>query len=718
LRLQKLVNTLLDFARLEAGRADASFVETDLAALTSNIASSFRSVIENAGLRLVVDTPPLGVPAFVDHDLWEKIVLNLVSNAFKFTFAGEIRVRLRHEGAEIELSVEDTGAGIEHAVLPHIFERFYRVKNVRSRTHEGTGIGLSLVRELARLHGGDVSVESEPEKGTTFRVRLPAGSAHLPKERLGVARALTSTTLDGTPFVEDAERWTIAPAPAPASVNGARPRILVADDNADMRDYVTSLLAPHYDVTAVADGQAALEHVRRSAPDLLLTDVMMPRLDGFSLVVALRSDERTRTLPIVMLSARAGEEARIEGLSAGVNEYLTKPFSARELLARVGAELEVSRVRREAELDLRERDRNKDEFLATLAHELRNPLAPLRSGLQLLRLAGADIAARERVHDVMERQLLHLVRLVDDLLEVSRITRGKLELRKEIVDLSAIVRTAVETSRPLIDGARHELRVELPPEPLPLEADPVRLSQVVSNLLNNAAKYTPSGGHIVLSARRDGAEVVFSVKDDGSGIPKDMLPRVFDLFTQIPNTHGHTQGGLGIGLTLVKSLLGLHGGQVEAHSDGPGRGSEFIARLPLAPDATVSTASAADAAKPVPKRILVVDDNRDAAEMLSMLLELLGAEISVVHDGQTALDALKSYRPSVVLLDLGLPDIDGYEVARRMRAEPEGRNATLVALTGWGRDEDRRRSKEAGIDHHLVKPIDLAALQGALEAKE
>jgi signal transduction histidine kinase len=732
LRLQKLVNTLLDFARIEAGRAQASYAPTRLGELTAELASVFRSAIEKAGLRLIVDCPPLAEPAYVDRDMWEKIVLNLVSNAFKFTLEGEIRVSLRQLGERIELAVSDTGVGIRRDQLARIFERFYRVKNDRSRTHEGTGIGLSLVRELVRQHGGEVDVESEENRGTTFRVRLPTGSAHLPAAHLVDERAFEGPSSGAAPFLAEALRWfsaegdgAVTAEPDPSvrargeTSGGRRPRVLLADDNADMRAYVQGLLSSTYEVTALSDGHAALASIRESLPDLVLTDVMMPKIDGFGLVAALRSEERTRTLPIIMLSARAGEEAHIEGLSVGVNDYIVKPFSARELLARVGAQLEIARVRSETEAALRQADRSKDEFLATLAHELRNPLAPLRNGLELLRLSGADAGTRTRLHDVMARQVGHMVRLVDDLLEVSRITRGKVELRKEEVELGAIARVAVETSRPWLEAAHHELELDLPSEPLLIHADPVRLSQILSNLLNNAAKYTPDGGKIRLSVRRDGAEVVASVRDNGIGIAAAMLPRVFDLFMQIEHGIARAHGGLGIGLTLVRSFVALHGGSVEARSEGSGRGSEFIVRLPLVAPKAGEGASDAGLERPglAPRRILVVDDNRDAAETLGMLLELSGAHTRVVHDGQAALEAFRSYRPAVVLLDLGLPGMDGYEIARRLRDEPGGVHAKLIALTGWGQEEDRRRSRAAGIDHHLVKPVDMRALEAALEAE-
>jgi len=379
--------------------------------------------------------------------------------------------------------------------------------------------------------------------------------------------------------------------------------------------------------------------------------------------------------------------------------------------------------RKRAEEALREADRRKDEFLAVLAHELRNPLAPIRNSLHILRLTGQHEPAAERVGEMMERQVNHMVRLVDDLLEVSRITRGKIELRKEQIEVAAIVRSAVETSRPLIEAAGHQLALAIPPEPLTLEGDHVRLTQVIANLLNNAAKYTDAGGQIWLSVRRERKEVEISVRDTGMGIPPDMIPRVFDLFTQIDRHADRAQGGLGIGLTLVKSLVEMHGGSVRAHSKGVGQGSEFVVRLPLAPDprravlpgkeASLSTVLAA-------RRVLVVDDNRDAAESLGMLLKLLGAQVHVVYDGPTALEAVATYKPAVVLLDIGMPGMDGHEVARRIRLESEFREVILIALTGWGHEEDRQRSQSAGFDYHLIKPADVNSLEtllGSLDAR-
>jgi PAS domain S-box-containing protein len=361
LRLLRLVNTLLDFSRIEAGRSDASFEPTDLATLTTDLASAFRSAIEKAGLELVVQCDPLPEPVYVDRDKWEKIVLNLLSNAFKFTFEGRITVTLRAEGDHVTLAVADTGVGIPESDLPRMFERFHRVRDTRARTHEGTGIGLALVQELVRLHGGDVSVTSRVGQGTTFTISIRTGTAHLPSDRIVAPAAESATRIAAAAFVEEALRWLPDSGEADAMLMGdvAEPlpsasgtfqgRVLVADDNADMRDYLRRILGQSYRVETVRDGQAALERIRADRPDLVLADVMMPSLDGFGLLAAIRADDRLRSIPVVLLSARAGEEARIEGLRAGANEYLVKPFSARELLATLASQMELARMRRESE---------------------------------------------------------------------------------------------------------------------------------------------------------------------------------------------------------------------------------------------------------------------------------------------------------------------------------------------------------------------------------
>jgi PAS domain S-box-containing protein len=1006
MRLLKLVNSLLDFSRIEAGRLRARYAPTDIATLTAELASVFRSAIERAGVALHVDCVPVA-DVHVDRDMWEKIVFNLLSNALKHTHHGHIRVRVAPAGESFELSVSDTGIGIPAVALPQVFDRFYRVPNAHARTHEGSGIGLSLVQEFVKLHGGTVRVASEVGVGTTFTVALPRGRAALPHDAWHATPEPAGASRHAEAFVDEALSWQpdaslharAPPAPAGADT------VLLVDDNADMREYVRALLSSRFHVRTAADGLDALREIERAPPDLVLTDVMMPGLDGFGLLKALRKDAATRDLPVIFLSARAGEEARIEGIDAGVDDYLVKPFSARELharvantlatararrdyvratragearrsflfdfadalraahgpetvvaaaLARIGGELAtacagyveverdgtafrvvaewradgakgrdgerfpidrfgeeearragrpividdtrthpqahawlaegtgavltvpsvtsgrsraalwvsmpgprawhgdeiallreaaervwaelgraraesalreseerframadsspllvwvvdpqgravfanracreffgplpprlepdgwraylhpddaegyilevlgalaarrpfsvMARVRRsdgvwrwiqsigaprfseageflgavgsspdvteliEASDALRDADRRKDEFLATLAHELRNPLAPIRQAARLSRSAHASDAQRRWSQEVIERQVKHMALLLDDLLDVSRITRGKLELRRARVDLGSVVAMALETVRPLIDERRQTVIQDLPAAPILLDADSMRLAQVLANLLTNAAKYSEPGGVIELAAAREVDQIRIDVKDSGIGIEPALLPRVFEMFSQMQGSLDRAEGGLGIGLALVKGLVELHGGHVEAHSAGPGHGARFTVRLPLPGDApNASPSGDDDTATPDPRRarILVADDNRDAASSLATLLTLDGHDVRIANDGARALVEAEAFRPHIALLDIGMPKHNGYDVARTIRAADWGRSMVLVAVTGWGQSEDKRRAKEAGFDHHFTKPLDLDVL--------
>ena len=1321
-RLLKLVNTLLDFSRIEAGRMQATYAPLDVARYTEELASVFRAAIEQAGLRLEISCEQAPEPVFVDAELWEKIVFNLLSNAFKYTLEGTIRVALRALPGAVELCVEDTGIGIPAADLPHVFERFHRVENARGRTMEGSGIGLALVQELVRLHGGSVRAQSAAGVGSVFAVTIPTGSAHLPAERVVDAgeRPSRDIELASRPFVEEALHWLPAAAPAtvqrpildadwvepltvdisvapeladayrarrgdaaaddPAPAPESRPVVLLADDNADMREYVQRLLAPRYTVVAVGDGIEAFDAAIARRPDIVITDVMMPRRDGFGLLQQLRAHPHTATVPVIMLSARAGQEARIEGLSAGADDYLMKPFSARELLARVESALAIAGLRgaaaqRERELrtqisailesmdsaflaiddrfdityanaaaerssglprdellgknlwllfpdgigtqferscrravaqrvteyfeyfyplwgrwyeinigpmpdgkfgmylhditaqksseaalqemnsqlehrvrertaelaaanarfqaiydqglfsglmttggvlidanrtslessgftradvidkplwdtgwwnrspqlqawirsgfeqavggqpfhgesvyywadgserivdfafipikdeagnvqfivptglditerrraeqalqqatalrtseehfrsifnhmvagvaqtdrdgrfiwvnqrfcdlvgrsaeqlyrmtmrdityapdaallhkrfrtlaeddgrsliaelryvrpdgepvwvssgfsamrsgdqsyyvsialdisarmqaeatllkqseklrllweaaavllsqddpsqmldgifakiaarfgldcyfnfmvddsgqrlklastagvdevtrqqvveldfgsavcgwvaqhreryvatmvqdstvpreqfirdlgvrayvcnplivenrllgtlsfascskdffddeelefldtvtsyvtlayerwhlleQLRQDDRRKDEFLATLAHELRNPLAPLRNGLQIMRLSPDATPTVTEAKNMMERQLLQMVRLVDELLDLSRINLGKVELHREPVELATVLQSALEVSRPVIEMAGQTLAISIPAEPIFIEADTTRLAQVFINLLNNASKYTDEGGRIDLIASCADGEVVVVVKDNGIGIPAAHLPHVFEMFTQVQHHLEKSRGGLGIGLSIVKRLVEMHGGQVEVHSAGPGLGSELVVRLRML--MTLASDSAIPAAEVVPppalrRRILVADDNADAVASMAMLLELMGNEVLIAHDGQQACEIAAQFQPAVVILDIGMPRLNGYAACRQIRTQAWSADTTIIALTGWGQKEDKRRSEEAGFDHHLVKPVDPAVLEKLL----
>jgi two-component system, chemotaxis family, CheB/CheR fusion protein len=383
---------------------------------------------------------------------------------------------------------------------------------------------------------------------------------------------------------------------------------------------------------------------------------------------------------------------------------------ARDVSERKAAEqaLRESEQRlRASEEALRDADRRKDEFLALLAHELRNPLAPIRYALAANKKEGRTTEQQKRAEEVIERQVTHMSRLLDDLLDVSRITRGTLELKKSPTELTLLVGSAIETARPILDSKRHTLALDLPKQAVRLEADPVRLAQVFSNLLINAAKYTDPGGRIQLRATQQGSEVLVAISDNGIGISDDMKPRLFTLFSQAQSAVGRSEGGLGVGLSLVRGLVSLHGGSVEALSDGPGKGSEFIVRIPVGA-ALECHESDAVTDVPVPGvglKILVVDDSRDAADTCAILLELSGHHVQTAYTGQRALELAEIFRPHLLLLDIGLPDLDGYQLARKIRGTPWGRGTVLIAVTGWGQDADRRRAFEAGFDHHLTKPI-------------
>jgi PAS domain S-box-containing protein len=438
-------------------------------------------------------------------------------------------------------------------------------------------------------------------------------------------------------------------------------------------------------------------------------------------------EERPRieseALPALLRDGRWSGEVRFRNLATGAPIHtLWNAFAIRNEAGEVAAWATISpnldelkraeEALQRANAELRESARRKDEFLATLAHELRNPLAPISNAVDLLGLQARPDPVFEAARGIVERQLKHMVRLIDDLLDVSRIRSGKLMLRRERVELAAVIEQALETARPHVRG--HEFTVSLPGQPVWLEADPVRLAQVFSNLLNNACKYTPAGGHIRLSAEREGASAVVRVRDDGIGIAAQHLPHVFDMFSQAAPALERAQGGLGIGLALAQALARLHGGAIEAKSDGADRGSEFSVTLPALDEAPPALRRRAALPASTSRRVLIVDDNEDGAASLAMLLRADGHAVSVAHDGAGATEAVAAFKPDVILLDIGLPGMNGYETCRAIRARPGGERIVIAALTGWGQDDDHRRSREAGFDAHLVKPVERDALAALL----
>ncbi len=474
-------------------------------------------------------------------------------------------------------------------------------------------------------------------------------------------------------------------------------------------------------------GSEALELLLQYDVALAILDVQMPEMDGYELAELMRGTERTRRVPIIFVTAGAADrQHRFRGYETGAVDFLNKPIDPDILRSKASVFFELYQQRHQiaAQRDelkayaeaLTEADRRKDEFLATLAHELRNPLSPIRNGLDILRASPTASKAGE-IRDMMDRQLSHLVRLVDDLLDVSRVSQGKVELRRERIALSELLKTSVEASDPLINAARHELVVDLPDAEVWLDADLTRLSQVVSNLLNNAAKYTPEGGRIVLSARRDRGEVLITVSDNGIGIPSDMLPRVFDLFTQVRDNLDRSRGGLGIGLALVKQLVEMHGGAIVAESAGRGKGSAFRLRLPVtepAPAPSAAEPSSPGSRESARLKILVVDDNFDVAQTTGWMLEAIGHDYRLVHESKLAVETAREYRPDAILLDINMPGMDGYAVCRALREQPIFEDTVIIAQTGWGQTQDRASTGESGFDHHLTKPVNMDRLEHVL----
>jgi signal transduction histidine kinase len=573
LRLLKLVNTLLDFSRIEAGRIQASYELTDLSAYTAELASIFRSAIESAGLRLDVQCAPVDAPVYVDREMWEKIVLNLVSNAFKFTFEGSITVRVAPSGGgRVVLEVTDTGCGIPEPEIPHIFERFHRVRGTRSRTHEGTGIGLALVHELVKLHGGEVRVETGTERGSTFRVAIPTGRAHLPDASIGATRTIASTATGTRAFAEEVELWGRAPSGPAAPLDdvaatGSSKRILLADDNADMRAYVAGLLrADGYDVETVADGAAALAAACARPPDLVLTDVMMPVLDGIGFLRELRADARLRGVPVVVLYARAGEAARVDGLTSGADDYLVKPFSARELRVRVRTHLELAAMRASAAREVTEKarvellarlDKAQEDERHHIARDLHDQIGQDLTAIGLLLKSADGEAEPLRVRARLAEAQAIMGKIARDVhtlaLRLRPTALDDLGLSAALEQLVADWSSRTSLAFDLELDARFSARL-----PGAVES---AIYRVVQEALTNIARHAEARRANVTLTRYHGTAIVM-IEDDGRG---------FD--------PAHVATGR-LGVRGMHERAALVGGTVDIESEA-GRGTTVIVRVPL-----------------------------------------------------------------------------------------------------------------------------------------
>jgi len=755
LRLLKLVNSLLDFSRIEAGRVQALFEPTDLSRLSGELASHFHSAAERAGLALKIDCPPLREPVYVDQEMWEKIVLNLVSNAFKHTFEGGITVRLDSWDGAVRLCVEDTGVGIPREELPKLFERFHRVKGAASRTHEGSGIGLSLVRELVQLHSGAIDVESEVGKGSRFFVTLKTGTGHLPAEKVaGAASGAPGRDQSSSAYVQEALHWLPAGASSasteqwysqdagdvrvPAHQGSLRARILLADDNADMRNYITRILGEFYDVRAVPDGQEAFDAARASPPDLVLSDVMMPRLDGFALVRALRADERTRTLPVILLSARAGEESAVKSLDSGADDYLVKPFSARELLARVRTHIDLGRLRRawETELERQIAERTAElrqaqqaalqqerlsalgQMASGIAHDINNAISPV--SLYVESLLESDPALSERT-----RQCLPIVlRAIDDVAAtVARMREFYRAREPQLIlfplDLESLVKQVLELTRarwsdmPLQRGVVVSVSTDLSsklPVVLGVESE---VREALTNLVFNAVDAMPEGGTLSLRTLAVDGRACLEVGDTGVGMDAATRQRCLEPFF---TTKG--ERGTGLGLAMVYGFVQRHGGEIQIDS-APGEGTRIRIVFPLSDSSGAASdvsANGARVAPPANLRILVIDDDQLVLDALKETLEAEGHVVVSTADSRHGVDTFHAARDKepfeVVVTDLGMPHLDGRGVAKAVKEASPG--TPVILLTGWGQRAGPDGESLLHVDRVLGKPPKARELRAAL----
>ena len=569
LRLLKLVNALLDFSRLQAGRAKAHFAPLDIAQFTAELAGMFESAITKTSLRLVIDCPPLSEPAWVDRDMWEKIVLNLVSNAFKFTHDGRIAVGTRETSDSFVLEVADTGIGIPDTEVSAIFDRFHRVDGVTGRVNEGTGIGLALVRELVDLHGGRVSVVSAVGVGTTFSVEIPKSFTHLPAEFVVPGDRDAHASREAEAHIAEVKRWLRATDVTgrvkrllDPTTMGSRPRVLIIDDNADLREYIASLLAPGYQISTANDGLHGLAVARNELPDIILSDVMMPGLGGIDLVRELRADVRCASIPVILLSARAGQESAIEGLDSGADDYLVKPFSAAELLARVRTHTQLALKRREWINQLENANRELDAFAYSVAHDLRAPLRAINGMADILfeDKCGQLDDGGQRYLRIIRESGARMTQLIDDLLKLSKITRS--ELARQSVDLSAIVREIARTLSSSSPGRQVDFVIQ---DGICTDADPQLIRVALENLLGNAWKFTSkqATARIEFGVDDGQAGAAFFVRDNGAGFDMAYADKLFGVFQRL---HAASEfDGTGVGLATVQRVVSRHGGRIWAH---------------------------------------------------------------------------------------------------------------------------------------------------------
>eukprot|EP01117_Protostelium_nocturnum_P012009 TRINITY_DN4398_c0_g1_i2.p1 TRINITY_DN4398_c0_g1~~TRINITY_DN4398_c0_g1_i2.p1 ORF type:complete len:1083 (+),score=369.30 TRINITY_DN4398_c0_g1_i2:19-3267(+) len=743
LRLLKLVNVLLEFSRVETGKSGGSFEKVDVWDVTRELCLIFEPAFERAGIAfskdLDVDDPNKEV--WIDRTMWETIVVNLLSNALKYTLKGKVSVDLIPAEAGIELHVQDTGGGIAEEEKDKIFERFYRIENAVGRSHEGSGIGLSMVKELTKLHGGDVTVESQLGTGSCFIVKIPYGKHHLDPSKIKDAPNKPRQVNPERRMLEVLPSFAIEDMAASIEKNlnqdssigikgeieANKAKILLVDDSRDMRKHLRNLLDPYYLVTEAINGEEAIQILKQGFnPDLVITDVMMPKIDGFQLLRWIRQSN-FKDIVVILLTARAGDYSRVEGLDLGADDYLVKPFSAEELLARTRSHLSLQNSRNKVREVLQLANHSKDFFLALLSHEMRTPLAPILLIIDEIMADNEFSPTLKSQLDMIKGNVKLEIQLIDDLLDLTKISKGKMAFNMTPLDGEKLITEVKFSIKQDLEAKKQTLSLEFKSLNSRIFADSMRLTQIVWNLLKNAIKFSGEGSQIKILTRSDESFWYVSVIDQGIGIESAALSTIFQPFEQGgENTH-RKFGGLGLGLTICSSMAHLHQGDLTAHSEGVGKGSNFTLKIPLLTTQQMEifnlenkgkngTASLDVKDSLHENKILLVEDDRTTMTVMKRILT--NRLKQNIRTAENVLDAKKmgdEYDFDILISDIGLPDGSGFEVVKYLKAI-KTKPFKSIALSGFGMGEDISKSMENGFDLHLTKPVDIKKLQEAIES--
>lgn len=734
--LHKYVNDLLDVSKLEAGRMELRYSRVDVSTMARTVAGMFESLVSERGIQVEIETSGAAL-AEVDGEKVQRVFMNLLSNAFKYApDSSTVRLVLTGDGEQLTLTVEDAGPGVPAELREEIFERFHQGDRDTQRRYGGTGLGLSIVKEFVEMHGGSITAGESSLGGALFSVRLPR---HAP----------AGTEIAGSPW-ESADTVlqsmvsTFGVGPAAKStemergLDGNRAEVLVVEDNRDMRDFICRILEPEAQTRAVENGRVALQAMEERIPDLVLTDMMMPEMTGDELLTELRRSERLRDLPVVLLTAKADDELKLNLLQDGAQDYVMKPFSVDELRARVRNQLQTKRTRdvlRQA-LDTRSEDlaamvvelaaareaaetanAAKDSFLAVLSHELRTPLTPaLAATSALISAPPSEPGVLREFLSIIRRNIELEARLVDDLLDVTRINRDKLRIQPAPVELHSVLRDALSMAAPVLREKEIATVVDLVAGRAVVQGDAARLAQVFSNLLTNAAKFTPEGGQVTIRSEMLEEKVRVIILDTGIGISAEVLPYIFEPFRQGEAAKARRFGGLGLGLSIARGLVEAHGGTIVAHSDGPSQGAKLTVELPLVTAAALEEVAKAPGGEPRAPlsalRVLLVEDHEDTRRILSSLIGRWGHTVTTASNVAQACAALETGAFDLLLSDIGLPDGSGFDVVARLRGIS---SIPAVAMSGYGMESDLARTQAAGFNEHIVKPVAAETLRAVLE---